>query len=95
MSYVKYGIPKSLVLRVKKKLKNAALRERVQKTLDGISKADLQNRQKVHALLNRVCAIVGEKPDERMQANIVRFVLAQKIDPDNTIHLIRLWKMFR
>jgi hypothetical protein len=95
MSYEKYGIPKSLVLRVKKKLKNTALRERVQKVLEGVTKADLQNRQKVHALLKRVCMIIDEKPDERLQANIVRFVLAQKIDPNNTMHLIRLWKMFR
>lgn len=95
MSYEKYGIPKSLVLRVKKKLKNTALRERVQKVLEGVTKADLQNRQKVHALLKRVCMIIDEKPDERLQANIVRFVLAQKIDLNNTMHLIRLWKMFR
>ena len=81
MSYEKYGIPKPLVLRVKKKLKNTALRERVQKVLEGVTKADLQNRQKVHALLKRVCMIIDEKPDERLQANIVRFVLAQKIDP--------------
>jgi hypothetical protein len=29
------------------------------------------------------------------EEQIVAFVLAQKIDPNNTFHLLKLWGMFR
>lgn len=95
MSFEKYGIPRSLVERTKKKLKKTAVRQKVQKVLEGVSKHDLQNRKKVEVLLQRCAAIVGEKLDERQKTIIVRFIVAQKIDPGNTMHLIRLWNMFR
>ncbi|REJ16600.1 MAG: serine/threonine protein kinase, partial [Paenibacillaceae bacterium] len=29
------------------------------------------------------------------EERIIAFVIAQRIDPNNTLHLLRLWSMFR
>jgi hypothetical protein len=63
--------------------------------LDGITKADLQDQAKLNRLLEQIAKVLGEKLSDRMARNIVAFVIAQKIDPNNTFHLIKLWGMFR
>lgn len=95
MSYQSYGIDREFVERVKLKMKNPQLKERVKAILDGVTKADLQNRGKVTKLLGQVSRVLGEKLTERQSDQIVSFVIAQKIDPSNTFHLIKLWSMFR
>ncbi|MDP5273381.1 stage VI sporulation protein F [Chengkuizengella axinellae] len=95
MGYQDYGIPESLVERVKKKLQNDVYSERVSKVLEGVTKKDLQSRSKVKALLQKVSKVLGIKIDTKMSNNIVKFVIDQKIDPKNTFHLIKLWGMFR
>ncbi|MEI7027218.1 stage VI sporulation protein F [Paenibacillus sp. y28] len=95
MSYIKYGITPEFVERVKRKMKNPETKERVKKALQGVTKTDLQDRSKVRALVNRCAAILGEKLSDQMTDNMIRFVIDQKIDPNNTLHLIKLWGMFR
>ncbi|MCL6457814.1 MAG: stage VI sporulation protein F [Gorillibacterium sp.] len=95
MSYVNYGIEPALVERIKLKMKNPALKDRVKASLDGLTKYHLQDPATVHQILIRITAILGEKLTEQQKANIVRFVISQKIDPNNTFHLLRLWGMFR
>ncbi|WP_040948607.1 stage VI sporulation protein F [Gorillibacterium massiliense] len=95
MSYQNFGISPELVERIKWKMKNPVLKERVKNQLNGVTKADLQNRAKVSWLLNQIAVILGEKLTDREKENAIQFVLAQKIDPNNTFHLIRLWSMFR
>lgn len=95
MSYKAYGISTQLVEKVKKKMKQPAIKERVKKQLDGVTKADLQNPAKVSSLLSKLLKIVGVSVDARQREAIIRFVLDQKIDPNNTFHLIKLWGMFR
>lgn len=93
--YQTYGISKELVERVKLKMKSPAMKERVKLILEDVSKEDLQNRVKVRKLVGSVAKVLGEKLTEQQTENIVHFVVAQKIDPKNTFHLIRLWSMFR
>ncbi len=95
MNYQQYGISKELVERVKKKMKIPANKERVSAILDGVTKQDLQNRAKISKKLNAVCKALGENPSEQQKESIVHFVIEQKIDPNNTFHLIKLWGMFR
>ncbi|MNJ62261.1 hypothetical protein D3C77_580960 [compost metagenome] len=95
MSYHKYGISPQLVERVKLKMKNPALKERMKKLVDGLSKADLQDRNKVRRLVHSAASILNEKLSSAQEEQLVQFVIAQKIDPRNTLHLIRLWSMFR
>jgi hypothetical protein len=45
--------------------------------------------------LGKIAKVLGEKLTERMADNIITFVIAQKIDPNNTFHLIKLWGIFR
>jgi GDP-D-mannose dehydratase len=95
VGYENYGIDRSLVERIKIKLKNQQLNQRVKMILDGITKADLQDQAKLNRLLEQIAKVLGEKLSDRMARNIVAFVIAQKIDPNNTFHLIKLWGMFR
>lgn len=95
MSYEKYGIPRELVERVKAKLKHPDVKERAKVVLEGVAKEDLQNPAKVKTLLARLTCVLNEPVSDVMANRIVQFVIDQKIDPNNTFHLIRLWSMFR
>ncbi|HZG74627.1 MAG TPA: stage VI sporulation protein F [Paenibacillus sp.] len=94
-AYEKYGISAELVERVKTKLKHPPTKERLKTAVGTVTKADLQNRATVQRLLRVACKAVDEKPSERQSEAIVRFVLEQKIDPNNPLHLIKLWNLFR
>ncbi|MBD0379361.1 stage VI sporulation protein F [Paenibacillus sedimenti] len=94
MSYQQYGIDPALVERVKFKLKNPETKERIKMLLQGVTKADLQNRSKVTRLLGLAAGIFGEKLAGNQANQIVDFVIAQKIDPSNAFHLLKLWAIF-
>lgn len=95
MDYQQYGISQELVERVKKKMKDQPVKERVKKILDGVTKSDLQNRAKVKKLMGQVSKVVGVSIDGNQAEKVIDFVIAQKIDPNNMFHLIKLWGMFR
>jgi predicted secreted Zn-dependent protease len=95
VGYQQYGIRPELVERVKRKLKNPAVKERMKALLDGVTKHDLQDRAKVRRLVRRAAAILNEPLTSDLEERIVAFVIAQRIDPNNTLHLLRLWSMFR
>ncbi|MFC6331245.1 stage VI sporulation protein F [Paenibacillus septentrionalis] len=95
MSYQRYGISPQFVERVKLKMKNPAVKEKIRNLLGNVTKFDLQDRAKVRKLTRSSAAILQEKLTETQEEQIINFVLAQKIDPNNTLHLIKLWGMFR
>ncbi|MFD2612936.1 stage VI sporulation protein F [Paenibacillus gansuensis] len=95
MSYVKYGISTDFVERVKVKMKSPAVKDKIKALLDGVTKRDLQDRAKVKRLVAHAAAVLNERLTPQHADNIVDFVLAQKIDPKNTFHLLKLWSMFR
>lgn len=95
MSYVQYGIDREFVERVKWKMKNPAVKAKITELIGGVTKADLQNRAKVRKLALQCARVLQEPLTERQLENIVNFVIAQKIDPNNTFHLLKLWSMFR
>jgi len=95
VSYQSYGIEREFVERVKKKLKDSELKDRIKAIVEDVSKEDLQDRTKVARIVSQVTKALEEKLSERQTEQIVSFVLAQRIDPGNTFHLIRLWHMFR
>ncbi len=90
-----YGIEPQLVEQVKMKLKQPDNKERVKHILQYVTKSDLQNKLTVRKLVGDITRAIGIKLSERQTENIVAFVIAQKIDPNNTFHLLKLWGMFR
>jgi len=94
-SWQKYGIQPQLVERVKAKMKHTENKERIKGLLEGITKRDLQDRAKVRQLVKSAARILREPLTDEQTERITAFVLAQKIDPQNTLHLLRLWAMFR
>jgi uncharacterized protein YpuA (DUF1002 family) len=80
---------------VRFKLKNPAVKDRIKALLDGVTKYDLQDRAKVRQLVKAAARVLNEPLTEVQEEQLVAFVLAQKIDPNNTLHLIKLWAMFR
>ncbi|MDN4600130.1 stage VI sporulation protein F [Paenibacillus taichungensis] len=95
MGYQQYGISPQLVERIKTKMKNPAVKERIKKLIDGVTKSDLQDKAKVRRLVKSSAVILNENFSTAQEEQFVAFVLAQKIDPNNTFHLIKLWGMFR
>lgn len=95
MGYQQYGISPQLVERIKTKMKNPAVKERVKNMIKDISKQELQDTAVVRRLVRNAAAVMNEKLTSAQEDQIVKFVIAQKIDPNNTFHLIRLWGMFR
>lgn len=93
--YQYYGIDPALVERVKFKMKNPQVKERIKMLLQDVTKADLQNRAKVTRLIGLAAGIFGEKLTGSQTNQILEFILSQKIDPSNAFHLIKLWSMFR
>ncbi|MDQ0088281.1 uncharacterized protein YpuA (DUF1002 family) [Paenibacillus anaericanus] len=94
-NYQQYGISPQLVERIKLKMKNPAVKERVKKLVDGLTKSDLQDRAKVRRLVKSSTKLLSEQLTGAQEEQIVQFVIDQKIDPRNTLHLIKLWGMFR
>jgi uncharacterized protein YpuA (DUF1002 family) len=95
VAYQKYGISQEFVHRIKLKMKNPVVKERVKMVLADISKQDLQDRARIRKLTSQTAKVLDEKLTERQMSNIIQFILDQKIDPKNTFHLIKLWGMFR
>ena len=95
MSYVKYGIRPEFVERVKLKLKNPVVKDRISMLVNGLTKYDLADRVKVRKLIRSGASILQEKLTETQEEQLVQFVLSLRIDPKNTFHLIKLWGMFR
>lgn len=95
MAYQKYGISQEFVRRIKFKMKNPVVKERVKMVLADISKQDLQDRVRIRKLTGQIAKILDEKLTEQQMSNIIQFIYEQKIDPNNTFHLIKLWGMFR
>jgi len=95
MSYQRYGISPQFVERIKLKMKNPVIKEKIRNLLGNVTKYDLQDRAKVRKLTRSSASILQEKLSDTQEEQIINFVLAQKIDPNNTLHLIKLWGMFR
>lgn len=95
MSYLKYGIERELVERIKAKLKNTQVKDRVKSVLDGVTKNDLQDKTKVRSLVGQLSRVLNEPLSSKQTEQVVQFVIDTKIDPNNTFHLIKLWGMFR
>jgi uncharacterized protein YpuA (DUF1002 family) len=95
LGYQQFGISPALVDRIKLKMKNPAVKERIKNMINGISKQELQDTAVVRRLVRNASAVMNEKLTSSQEEQIVKFVIAQKIDPGNTFHLIRLWGMFR
>ncbi|MFB5759460.1 stage VI sporulation protein F [Paenibacillus medicaginis] len=95
MGYQQYGISPQLVERVKLKMKNPAAKERIKKLIEGVTKADLQNKAVVQRLVKSSATILHEKLTSAQEEQLVAFIVGQRIDPKNTLHLIKLWGMFR
>ncbi|ALS21569.1 MULTISPECIES: stage VI sporulation protein F [Paenibacillus] len=95
MSYTKFGFDPAQVERIKLKMKNPETKERVKMILKGVNKYDLQDRVKVRRFVATLTKVLGEKVTEQQTEHLVNFVISQKIDPNNTFHLIKLWSMFR
>ncbi|MFX3633315.1 MAG: stage VI sporulation protein F [Candidatus Pristimantibacillus sp.] len=95
MSYQKYGIRPQLVERVKTKMQNPVVKDRIRLLLGNVTKYDLQDRVKVKKIVKSAAVIVQEQLTDTQEDQIIAFVLGQKIDPNNTLHLLKLWAMFR
>ncbi|PDO11814.1 MAG: hypothetical protein BLM47_01030 [Candidatus Reconcilbacillus cellulovorans] len=95
MAYRPYGLDAVWVERIKRKLADAGYRKRVLTVLRGVGKADLQDEKKVARLVKRLSRELNEPVPPGAEKRIVRFVIEQRIDPNDMWQLMKLWSMFR
>ncbi|RED86317.1 MULTISPECIES: stage VI sporulation protein F [Cohnella] len=93
--YQKFGIKTEFVERVKLKMKNPAIKEKIKGHLEGATKYDLQDRPKVRRWVKTFAKILNEPLTETQEDQLVNFIISQKIDPNNMLHLLKLYTMFR
>jgi uncharacterized protein YpuA (DUF1002 family) len=93
MNYEQYGIDPQLVERLKKKAKKRPARERVKRLAEGVTKEDLQNEVAVRRLIVRVSRTLGEPIPEEQTQLMTNFIVAQQIDPNNALQLLKLYAM--
>jgi hypothetical protein len=55
----------------------------------------LQDRAKVRRWVKQFARILNEPVNETLEDQLVNFIIAQKIDPNNMLHLLKLYTMFR
>ncbi|XID95209.1 stage VI sporulation protein F [Paenibacillaceae bacterium WGS1546] len=94
-SWQKFGIKADFVERVKHKMKNPAVKEKIKGHLEGVTKYDLQDRAKVRRWVKTFARILNEPLTDTQEDQLVNFIIAQKIDPNNMLHLIKLYTMFK
>jgi hypothetical protein len=93
MNYEQYGIDPQLVERLKKKAKKRPARERVKRLAEGVTKEDLQNEATVRKLIVRVSRTLSEPIPEEQTELMAHFIVAQQIDPNNALQLLKLYAM--
>ncbi|QJD88074.1 serine/threonine protein kinase [Cohnella herbarum] len=76
-------------------MKNPATKERIKGHLEGATKSDLQDRTKVRRWVKTFAKILNEPITETQEDQLVNFIIAQKIDPNNMLHLLKLYTMFK
>lgn len=95
MSYQQYGISPQLVERIKLKMKNRVLKERVKQQIEGVTKADLQNKAKVRHLVKTTSAILNERLTATQEELRITYTKAHTNRPATILILItpslRLW----
>lgn len=95
MAYTQYGIRPELVEMVKTRLKSPERKEKIKLLVKQLTKKDLQKPETVEKLVGRAAKVLNITASPTDRERIVQFILDQKIDPKNTLHLIKLWGMFR
>lgn len=95
VTWQQYGIRPEFVERVKVKMKNPAVKEKIKANLDGVTKSDLQDRVKVRRWVKQFARILNEPLSDVQEDQIVSFIIALKIDPNNWLSLMKLYTMFR
>ncbi len=84
----------ALIRKIKLKMKQADKKEQVKALLQGLSRADLQNRTHVKSLMRMVSQILNEPISAAQLDSWSNWIVAQRINPNNKLHLLRLWSMF-
>lgn len=95
MNYQQYGIDPVLIERLKKKAKKQPHRDKMKRIAEGVTKEDLQNKASVRRLIARVANTLGVTIPGEQAELMTEFIVSQGIDPNNTLHLIKLYAMFR
>lgn len=94
-SYESYGIRPTFVERLKLKMKTPALKERVRQAVTGLTRQQLQHPPTVRVLVKKLAVMTDEKLSDAEVEQMTKFVVAQKIDPNNMVDLLRMWAMFK
>lgn len=67
----------------------------LQKMLQGVTKEDLQSRHYVTSMVKKIIPVIGVMVTQKQARGVIQWILDEKIDPNNSWHLMKLWNTFR
>jgi hypothetical protein len=95
MKLEQYGIEHQWIVAVKARLKEPKALDRVKRIIEGVTKEELQSRSYLMQKLKQIVPVVGISMTKKQAEGVIQFIIDQKIDPNQTWHLIKLWNLFR
>jgi tRNA U38,U39,U40 pseudouridine synthase TruA len=90
-----YGLDQQWIREVKERFKDQRVTDQVKRLIDGVTKEDLQSRSFLTRKIRRIVPVLGMTITQKQAEGIIQFIIDQKLDPNNTWHLIKLWNMLR
>ncbi|WP_240666561.1 stage VI sporulation protein F [Longirhabdus pacifica] len=93
--YKEYGVDEEIINKVKKKLKQPKMRGKIIGIFSSASKADLQSKVQLKKMVRQLSRTTGVTIGPKQSQNMVSFIMDQKIDPNNPLHLIKIISMFK
>jgi hypothetical protein len=87
-------LPTPLRDKVRLAIRKPGNREKLVRLLRGVSKVELQQASKVRILLEKVGKELQVHFTPTELATLTNYFVSLRIDPNNPLHLIKLWTVF-
>lgn len=90
-----YGLSADWISKVKSRIMEPAVMNQLQVILQGVTKDNLQSRCYVVSLIQKIIPIIGVQVSQKQARGVIQWILDEKIDPNNSWHLMKLWNTLR
>lgn len=87
-------LPTALRDKIRQAIRQPGQKEKLARLLRGVTKADLQQPSKVRILIEQLGRDVCVHLTATEIATLTTYFISLRIDPNNPLHLIKLWTIF-
>lgn len=87
-------LPTALRDKIRKAIRQPGQKNKLASLLRGVTKADLQQASKVRQLIEQLGRDLRISLNSIEVATLTTYFISLRIDPNNPLHLIKLWSIF-